>query len=377
MRRLGLVILAATTLAWGGASTLWAQQQTRPGDSVNDVTLHAGDDAPSLEIEKWLLGSGQEKLTPGRTSIVVFVASWSEASQRALDWMSRRSGAYADAGIDVVAVFGQDVSESTVLGRPETEATARAFIARRPAGKVRYAFDKRWRSRTSWVVAAGLDTLPAAFIVDRNAKVAWIGNPLWPPGEMDDAVMQVAKGAFGEAERRETREKWEGVLHELRQLDNVLTRARNTGQHDKAIETLERLEAIDRLSRAYYLQARFEIVYLEKRDAERAFAIARGVLENDRDDAQLLNDLSWTILTTDDAPARDMALAQKLAERAVEASESKNPHYLDTLARAKADQGRLDDAIKLQKQAVELATDPNEREDMTSTLQEYTRKRGG
>ncbi len=192
-----------------------------------------------------------------------------------------------------------------------------------------------------------------------------------------DTLRQVKAGSFEAVERRELTRKWEEVLRELRGLDATLTSARNTGRHDIAISTLERLESIDRLSRGFYMMARFEIVFLEKLDSQAAFKIARGALETDADSAQLLNDLSWTILTGEGARSRDLPLAQKLAERAVEVSEGKNPHFLDTLARAHADQGRLEEAIKQQKRAVDRAGDASEREEMLATLQEYMRKREG
>lgn len=364
------------TLLLGVAAWVPPATAQREAASATDPTLHPGDDAPALDLEKWLTGDG-DSLPKGRISLVVFVASWSEASERALAWLAGRSHIYAKDDIGIVAVFGQDATDAGFYGKPETELTARAFIERHAIGEIRCALDRRWRSRSAWLAAAGVKTLPGAFIVDRKGKLAWLGNPLWPPGEMEDALEQIKKGEFGAAERRATQARWEEVLRELRGLDATLTSARNTGRHDIAIATLERLETIDRLSRGFYMTARFEIVYLEKLDSEAAFKIARGALESDADNAQLLNDLSWTILTGEGARARDLALAQKLADRAVEVSESKNPHYLDTLARAHADQGHLDEAIKQQKKAVERAGDASEREEMLATLQEYLRKREG
>ncbi|MCC6228654.1 MAG: hypothetical protein IT432_05445 [Phycisphaerales bacterium] len=359
---------------WTPATRAQVDRDVRP---AAESTLHAGDEAPPLEIEKWLGGEGGDALPKDRVGIVVFVASWSEASERALTWLAGRSRVYAKDDIGVVAVFGQDAAGAGFFGKPETELTASAFIQRHAIGSIRCAFDQRWRSRSAWLSAAGMKTLPAAFIVDTHGKIAWLGNPLWPPGEMEDALAQIKAGVFGVVERRALRTKWEGVLRELKGLDNTLTAARNTGRHDIAVATLERLEKLDALSRGYYKVARFEIVYLENLDSEAAFTIARGALETDGDNAQMLNDISWTILTGEGAKVRDLPLSQKLAERAVEASEGKNPHYLDTLARAHADQGHLDEAIKQQKKAVDLAGDASEREDLLSTLQEYLRKREG
>lgn len=369
-----LLALLASTVAW---TTSCPAQEDREIQTAAEQVLNAGDDAPPLELEKWLTGEGGDALPKNRISMVVFVASWSEASDRALTWLAGRSRDYAKDDIGVVAVFGQDAATAGYYGKPETELTARAFIERRALGKIRCGFDQRWRSRSAWLAAAGAKTLPTAFIVDGKGKIAWLGNPLWPPGEMEDALDQIKKGAFGPVERRALREKWDEVLRELRGLDNTLTAARNTGRHDIAIATLERLEKLDRLSRGYYLLARFEIVYLEQFNSDAAFKIARGAMETDADNGQLLNDISWTILTGEGAKSRDLPLAQKLAERAVEVTEAKNPHYLDTLAKAHADQGHLDEAIRQQKKAVDLAGDATEREEMLSTLQEYLRKREG
>lgn len=369
-----LLALLVSGVAWTPHAMAQGDREVQP---ATDPLLRAGDAAPGLELEKWLAGEGDDPLPKGRIRVVVFVATWSEASERAMDWLAGRSREYSKDNIDVIAVFGQDAADARTYGKPETELTARAFIERHAIGKIRCAFDQRWRSRSAWLAAAGVKTLPMAFIVDSQGKIGWLGNPLWPPGEMEDALAQIKAGTFGPAERRELTKKWEEVLRELRGLDNTLTQARNTRRDDIAIATLERLETLDKLSRGYYMAARFEITYLEKLNAEAAFKIARGALETDPDNAQLLNDLSWTILTGEGATARDLPLAQKLAERAVEVSESKNPHYLDTLARSHADQGHLDEAIKLQKKAVDQTGDRSDREEMLATLQEYLRKREG
>lgn len=112
----------------------------------------------------------------------------------------------------------------------------------------------------------------------------------------------------------------------------------------------------------------------ENGDAAKAAELAKKVEALELKNPQLLNDIAWTILTDDSIKARDTQLALKLAKRAADVTESKEPGVLDTYARALFDNGQTTEAIAQQKKAIELAEDEDMKGEMQKTLDKYEAK---
>jgi hypothetical protein len=74
------------------------------------------------------------------------------------------------------------------------------------------------------------------------------------------------------------------------------------------------------------------------------------------DDGDVQNELAWQIATDPELEVRDLALAEKIARRACEATEGTDAESLDTLARVLFLKGQREAAIDLQKKAVAHAT---------------------
>jgi tetratricopeptide (TPR) repeat protein len=88
---------------------------------------------------------------------------------------------------------------------------------------------------------------------------------------------------------------------------------------------------------------------------EEAIAEFREALRLRPDWDNPLNDLAWLLATNPDAKYRNGAEAAALARRALEINQRETPMILDSLAAAEAEGGRFDDALKYQRQAIELA----------------------
>jgi len=103
-----------------------------------------------------------------------------------------------------------------------------------------------------------------------------------------------------------------------------------------------------------HLMTKFYIVATCKKDAGAAEGIGRYLLEKAADNADLLNELSWTLLTEEGLAGKFNALALAAAEQCHKVSEGKNWMYLDTLALAKFENGAAAEAVELEKKAIEL-----------------------
>jgi tetratricopeptide (TPR) repeat protein len=124
------------------------------------------------------------------------------------------------------------------------------------------------------------------------------------------------------AEHRETR----------RTRDNLLDSLRALGRHDEAKAVV----------------------------AERLALMEQTALAPDAD-ARTVNAWAWTLLTCEYEELRDYELGLQQAQRAAELTNHADPQILDTLAVALERNDRLDEAIEVQRQALSLVPDDNER----------------
>lgn len=121
------------------------------------------------------------------------------------------------------------------------------------------------------------------------------------------------------------------------------------------------------------LQSYMEAV-AENGDATKAAELAKKVEALELKNPQLLNEIAWMILTSEDVKHRDLGLATKLAKAGVEASGGKECAVLDTYAKALFDSGKVTEAIEQQQKAVNAAKDEETKTELNATLKKYQEK---
>jgi eukaryotic-like serine/threonine-protein kinase len=84
-----------------------------------------------------------------------------------------------------------------------------------------------------------------------------------------------------------------------------------------------------------------------------------------------LNDVAWTLATSEKPAAWDSPLAVELAQKAVEMTDRKDANILDTLAAADAGVGQFTNAAKVEREAIAVLQDDNKTNDFTSRLKLY------
>lgn len=130
--------------------------------------------------------------------------------------------------------------------------------------------------------------------------------------------------------------------------------AESEGDLDGAIEWYQRARQLDpTLAVAHFY---LSTVYIQKNMPHEARDSLSNALELDPDNSLFHNELAWLLATTENTEARDPALALTHAERAVELDGgAENPNHLDTLAEAHYANGRFEDAVAIERRALELA----------------------
>jgi arylsulfatase A-like enzyme/Flp pilus assembly protein TadD len=144
------------------------------------------------------------------------------------------------------------------------------------------------------------------------------------------------------------------------------------GKIDEAIEhwseavRLKRdwAEARNSLATAFYRQG----------DVEQSIMHWTEAVNLRPDWAEAHNNLAWVLATIEDEKLRNPAEAVRLAERACELTDYKQPGMLDTLGVAYAAAGRFAEAVKTAEKGIELARDAKDEkiaEDIRSRLELY------
>jgi tetratricopeptide (TPR) repeat protein len=108
----------------------------------------------------------------------------------------------------------------------------------------------------------------------------------------------------------------------------------------------------------------------DARDSAEAIKLPRRAAESA--EPQDLNELAWLLATSDDPKVRDGSNAVVFAERAVALTKRKDPEIMDTLAAAYAEAGQFEKAVTVQKEAVALMQDGEQRDDLENHLRLFS-----
>ncbi|MCK6478132.1 MAG: redoxin family protein, partial [Phycisphaerales bacterium] len=200
-----------------------------------------------------------------------------------------------------------------------------------------------------WLKAANQDGIPAAFIVNGEGKVAWIGHPMAMEkvlAKVIDGTWDIQAAAKASASEAANREKIQAGMAKI----NAGIRAKDYAAVNKAYDEL--IAQVPEQAGALKLDKFRKLVV---GDPQSAYATARDLAANEfKNEPQQLNELAWTIVDNKRITSPDYDLALKLAEQAAAASDHKDGMILDTVAYAHFKKGNVDEAIKIQTKALEL-----------------------
>lgn len=284
--------------------------------------LWIGAKAPALSLSHFARGEAITSFEPGRTYIVEFWATWCGPCIAAFPHIAGLQEKYDDK----LSVIGVNIWE-----RAEGDARVEmvdAFVSEHTEMKYTVAIEEGTSMAENWMKPAGQNGIPAAFIVDGQGKVAWIGHPM----QIDEPLAKVIAGEYDV--ESEAKKIWQSQLTMTGYME--MRRAVSEGEWDRAVEVA-------------------------------------GALVHDSGETEgpsLLNAVAWTLLQGDEVPANATKLSLKAATMAAEKTEWKEWMILDTYALAAHKNGKTEEAIKWQTKAIELAPEEAKAE-MTSQLESF------
>jgi len=324
-----------------------APQADRP------CALMLGDPAPAIQVAEWVQGTPVTRFEPGKVYVVEFWATWCGPCKLAIPHLNELSRQYAGAVQFVGVSVWEQIDEESPYSVPKFVKGMGDKMTYTVAADLVKPSEADGPMATNWMKAACQSGIPAAFIVNREGKIAWIGNPL---SGIDGPLADVVAGKWdlaAAAKKYALDMRLQGVLPKLRE---DITRAKKSKDFAGAIQTIESAVAREPGLEAYFGTNKYFLLLEAQRSADAAAYGQRLVSQVLADNAGALNTLAWTIVEPGGKVKQgDYALAVRAAERAVELLESKDASTMDTLGLALFKAGQVARAIEVQEKAVELA----------------------
>ena len=403
--KMTLAYLIAPTILLAAACPLFAAQ--------------LGDPAAPLEIAEWIKGEPVDLAAAKGKKIVVveFWATWCGPCRTSIPHLTEMQKKFANRGVIFVGVSD------------ESPAKVKPFVDQM-GEKMDYtvAIDRGNKTSDGYMKAFGVNGIPHAFIVDKEGRVAWQGHPM---AGLDKALDRMAANTFdlGTEKKRDAAQRKLEEYFELAstagndaQLDKLAVqiaaldkelgginpgekldlaglrksarfqslmrdyqRALTSGRSGAELEKLEQKAAplapdgfkFAEFKGQFQLQRLFQDYYralTRPGNEAKAPELAKQLEGIESSNAEMQNEIAWTILTDEKIKNRNLPLAMKFARAAFTASEGKDANILDTYARALFDTGKVSEAIEQQKRAIELCDDKEKKAELKHTLQRYQAK---
>lgn len=323
-----------------------AEKTPAAEQATEERPLQIGDNAPPLAIKAWLKGTPVEGFKPGQVYVVEFWATWCGPCLKTIPHLTELQKRFGDS----VRVIGVSIWEEDGALEP----TVRPFVdsmGDKMNYSVAFGGDNAPMAKT-WMEASGQSGIPAAFVVDKAGKIAWMGHPA---ADMDKVIEQVVNGTWDTKAAGEKAAAERALAVKARTLSNRWMEARDSGNKSEALRIGKEMvetapQYFDRI--AIWV---FETMLVEGNDAPGAYAYARKLVSGVyADNPMVQNGISWTILGNEGVKTRDLDLALETAQRASTLTDNKQPILLDTLARAQFLKGDAAAALATQQRALEL-----------------------
>lgn len=291
-------------------------------------SLRIGDPAPAITVSKWLKGTPVRSFEKGSIYVVEFWATWCGPCLKSIPHLTSLQKEYATKKVRIIGVTSDEDGNRL--------PAVQAFVSKM-GDEMDYtvAFDRGDDTYEAYMRPAARNSIPSAFLIDREGTIAWVGHP----AGIDEPLKAMVA------------DKWDAKAY--------------------AKTFNKRME---------YESAKLTLAAAVKRkkDAE-ILEAAKSLLALYPQSAQVNNEVAWAVVNpASKLPIKnDSELFNFVYTAAVHADEldqGKTADVQETLARCRFIKGLKQEAIEAQEKAISLTLE-RDREPLQKTLREYQKKK--
>ena len=176
-------------MATAAALALWVPTVCMAGGEDRYKTLTIGDEAPKAEISHWLKGLPVDEFEDGKIYVMDFWATWCGPCKASIPHISELQEQYADYDVTFIGVSDEKLQKVVKF---LTAADSKNVLW---TDKIQYtlATDPDKSTYKAYMTPAAQQGIPTAFIIGKDSRIEWIGNPL----DMDDVLPRVVRERLG------------------------------------------------------------------------------------------------------------------------------------------------------------------------------------
>lgn len=281
-------------------------------DEIEKIKI--GDLAPQLIIDKWYNSESINEFEKGKVYVVEFWASWCQPCRKSIPHLNKLQAEFADD----LTIIGVAASE-----RKGPEALERLLKSKKAGISYPIAYTEDQQTFKNYMWAANNTGLPWTFIINREQKIVWWGQPFY--SQFESTLRSVINGThipeIGEtpvyANTEEMRMYWD--------IKEQFWAAYGQENWKDAIKLGKQLEQTDNQSFYYEVATMVEVLLIQKKNEE-ALALAmhleKGIL---KDIPEGLYTIAYSIFENDNLSNEELNYGLHLINKVNNLTFGENP----------------------------------------------------
>ena len=191
-----------------------------------------GKKAPELKVGGWVQGAPVSEFVPGETYVVEMWATWCGPCIDVIPHLNKLHKQYEADEDTKVTFIGMNISDAQPEETDEQRSERIQQFINDRNGEMTYrvAYEDGRLMGETWMQPADQRGIPAAFIVDGDGRVAWVGHP----GTIDEPLESIVNGEH-DIEQAKQASIGQAVL------TDTLMGLQRGGDASEALKTLEAL----------------------------------------------------------------------------------------------------------------------------------------